>query len=101
MFHSFILLWCNISIKWLNITLKIKLSNSVLNRFKSGIKNGIKVTLKISSNVAADSNDANNFTYKFLLTNTQVSRLCKAFANNSSADVKLSKTQLHKIEQYG
>ena len=34
-----------------------------------------------------------------LLTNTQVSRLCKTFANNSSAIIKLSKTQLHKIEQ--
>ena len=77
------------------------MSNSVLNQVKSGIKNGIKVTLKISSNVVADSNDENNFTYKFLLTNTQVSRLRKAFANNSSADVKLSKTQLHKIEQSG
>ena len=41
------------------------MSNSVLNQFKSGIKNGIKVTLKISSNVVADSNDENNFTYKF------------------------------------
>ena len=32
-----------------------------------------------------------------LLTNTQVSRLRKAFQNNSSADIKLLKTQLHKI----
>ena len=36
-----------------------------------------------------------------LLTNTQVSRLCKAFANNLSANIKLSKTQLHTIEQSG
>ena len=35
------------------------------------------------------------------LTNTQVSRLRKAFANNSSANTKFSKTQLHKIEQSG
>ena len=34
-----------------------------------------------------------------LLANTQVSKLCKAFANSSSANVKLSKTLLHKIEQ--
>ena len=26
-------------------------------------------------------------------------KLCKAFANNSSANIKISKTQLHKIEQ--
>ena len=36
-----------------------------------------------------------------LLTNTQVSKLRKAFANNSSANIKLSKTQLHKIGQSG
>ena len=36
-----------------------------------------------------------------LLTNTQVSKLRKAFANNSSANIKLSKTQLHKIGQLG
>ena len=36
-----------------------------------------------------------------LLTNIQVSKHYKAFANNSSANIKLSKTQLHKIEQLG
>ena len=36
-----------------------------------------------------------------LLTNTQVSRLWKAFANNLSANIKLSKNQLHAIEQSG
>ena len=36
-----------------------------------------------------------------LLTNTQVSRLCKAFASGSLANIKLSKTQLHRIEQLG
>ena len=34
-----------------------------------------------------------------LLTNTKVSKLRKAFAKNSSANIKLSKTQLHKIGQ--
>ena len=34
-----------------------------------------------------------------LLTNTNVKRLRKTFANNSSANIKLSKTQLHKIGQ--
>ena len=36
-----------------------------------------------------------------LLTNTQVSKLRKAFANGSSANIKLSKSQLHKIGQSG
>ena len=36
-----------------------------------------------------------------LLTNIQVSTPCKAFANGSSGNTKLSKTQLHKIGQWG
>ena len=58
------------------------MSNSQLNKLKSGIKNGTEVTLKIFSNVVGDSNDENNIPHKLLLTNTQVSKLCKAFANN-------------------
>ena len=67
-------------------------------------KKSTKVTLKLSSNVASDScdsNDENNFPHKYLLTNTQISKHRKAFANNSAANIKLSKTQLHKIEQAG
>ena len=37
--------------------------------------------------------------HKLLLTNTQVSKLCKAFANSFSSNIKLPKTQLHQIEQ--
>ena len=61
------------------------------------LKDGTEVILKISSNIVGDSNDQNNFLHKLLLTNTQVSRLRKAFANGSSVNMKLSKTQLHKI----
>ena len=78
-------------------TLNIKLCISQLNKLKSGIKNGTEVTLKLSSNVVGNSNDENNFLYNLLLTNTQVSKLHKAFANNSLTNIKLSKTQLHKI----
>ena len=77
------------------------MSNSQFNNLKYGIKNGTEVSLKISSNVAGDSNDQNNFPYKLLLTNAQVSRLRKSFANNSSVNKKLSKIQLHKIRQSG
>ena len=66
---------------------------------KSKIKNDTKVTLTTSSDVVVDSNVEDNFWHTLLLTNTQVSRLCKAFANNYSANIKLSKTQLHKIVQ--
>ena len=79
-------------------TLNVKFSNSQLNNIlKSGVKTDTEVTLKLSSNIAADSNDENNFSHNLLWTNTQVSKLFKAFANNSSANLKLSKTLLHKI----
>ena len=51
-------------------SLNVKLSNSQLNKLKSGIKNNTEVTLKISSNVVGDSNDENNFSHRLLLTNT-------------------------------
>ena len=67
------------------------------------MKNGTEVTLKFSSNVVADFNDQNNFPHKLLSTSTQVSKLCQAFTNGSSGNIKLSKTQLHmhKIGQSG
>ena len=57
--------------------------------------------MKFSSNGVGDSNDENNFAHKLLLINTQVLRLHNAFPNGSSANIKLSKTQLHKIGQSG
>ena len=80
-------------------TLNIKLSIPQLNLLKSGIKNGTEVTFKLSSIAVGGSNDENNFPHKLLLTNTQVSKLRKAFANNFSANIKFSKTHLHKIGQ--
>ena len=73
-------------------TLNVILSYSQLNKLKLGIKNGTEVTFKISSKVVGDSNDENNFLHKLLLTNTPVSKLRKAFANGSSANIKLSKS---------
>ena len=37
------------------------MSNSQLNKLKSGIKNGTELTLKNSSLLAGDSNNENNF----------------------------------------
>ena len=65
-------------------TLNVTFFDSQLNKLKSGIKYGAKVILV-------------TFPRKLLLINTQVSRLCQAFANKSSANIKLSKTQLSKI----
>ena len=82
-------------------TLNVKLSNLQLNKLKSGVKNDTEVTLKLSSNVVGVSNDRNNFPHEFVLTNTQVSKLRKTVANNSSANINLSTTRLHKIGQSG
>ena len=39
--------------------------------------------------------------FNLLLTNTQVSKFCKAFVNNSLVNLKLSKTHLSKMVQLG
>ena len=84
-----------------NDTLNVKLSNSQLNKLKSGIKINTEAILKLSSNVVGDSNDETNFPHKLLLANAQVSRLGKDFVNGSSANIELSITQLLKIWQSG
>ena len=82
-------------------TLNIKLCNSQLDKLKSGIKNTTEVALKILPSVAGNSNDKTHFLHKLLLTNTQVPKFRKAFANNSLTGINLSKTQLYKIRQSG
>ena len=62
-------------------TLNLKLSNSQINKLRYAIKNGTEMILKLSSIVIGDSSDENDFAYKLLLTNTQVSKRCKAFVN--------------------
>ena len=65
---------------------------SQLNKLKSAIKDETEVVLKLSSNMIGDNES--NFRHKLLLTYRQVSNLRKAFANNSSADIKSSKSQI-------
>ena len=48
-----------------------------------------------------NSNDNTNFLHELLLTNRQVANIRKAFARNTSTDIKLSKTQLSKMIQSG
>ena len=64
-------------------TWNLKLSDLSLSKLKLGIKNDTLLTLKISSNALGDSNNKNNSLHKLLVTNTQTSKLCKAFANGS------------------
>ena len=51
--------------------------------------------------MVGDSNDNTNFPHELLLTNRQVANIRKAFAKNTSTDIKLSKTQLSKMIQSG
>ena len=80
-------------------SLNVKLSNSQLNKWKCAIKNETEVVLRLSSNIIGDNE--NNFPHKLLSYNRQASSLRKAFANHSSIDIKLSKTQLSKMMQSG
>ena len=82
-------------------SLNVKLSNLQLNKLKSAIKNETDVVLRLSLNMIGNSDDNTNFSHKLLLTNRQVSSIRKAFAKNTSTDIKLSKTQLSKMIQSG
>ena len=75
-------------------SLNIKLSNSQLNKLKSVIKNETEVVSRLSSKMIGDYETS--FPHKLLLTNRQVSNICKAFANFLSTDIKISKTQISK-----
>ena len=82
-------------------SLNVKLPNSQLSKLKTAIKDENDVVLRLSSNMVGNSNDNTNFPHELLLTNRQVANICKAFAKNTSIDIKLSKTQLSKMIQSG
>ena len=82
-------------------SLNVKLSNSQLNKLKSSIKNETDVVLIISSSMVGNSNDNTNCPHELLLTNRQDENIRKAFAKNTSTDIKLSKTPLSKMIQSG
>ena len=81
--------------------LNTKLSNSQLNKLKSAIENKNEIVIRLSPNMIGDSDDQINFPHELLLTDKQVSSICKAFVNNSSVDIKFSKAQLSKMIQSG
>ena len=77
------------------------MSNSQLNKLKLRIKYSTQVTLKRLSNAVGEYNGKAYFPHKLLLTDTQVSKICKAFTKGLSANTKFSKTQLSKMVQLG
>ena len=80
-------------------SLNVKLSNSELNKLKSAIKNESELVLRLSTNMVGDNET--NFPHKLLLFNRQVSNLRIVFANRSSTNIKLSKTQISSMMQSG
>ena len=64
-------------------SLNVKLSNSQLNKLKSAIKIETEVVLRLLLNMMGNSVDETKFPHKLLLTDRQVSNICKAFENNS------------------
>ena len=64
------------------------------NSFKIRFKIVLIVVLRLSSNMIGNSDNEINFLHKLLSTNRQV-------GNNSSTDIKLSKTQLSRMIQPG
>ena len=70
-------------------SLNVKLSYSHINKLQSAAKNETGVVLRLSLNMVGD--DKTNFPHKLLLTNRQVTNLCKAFANKSSTDINYQK----------
>ena len=82
-------------------SLNVKLSNSQFNNLESAIKNETEIALRLSSNMIGNFDDKTNFPDELLLAHRQVANLRKAFANNSSTNIKLWKTELSEMIQSG
>ena len=68
------------------------MSNSQLNKLKSGINNGTEVDSNFSSNMIGDSNDEISFPHKLSLIHTQVSRIRTTLnKHGSSANINYQK----------
>ena len=78
-------------------TIKVKLSDSQLNKLKSAVKNKQGTTLRMSARMFS----TDTLPHELLLTTRQTTRLRNAIENNISTDIKLSKAQISKIIQPG
>ena len=75
----------------------VKLSDTQLKKLKNAVKNKTGTTLRISLKMF----NGNNLPHELLLTTRQETKLRNAFNNNISTDLKLSKAQISKINQFG
>ena len=72
-------------------SVNVKLSGPQLNKLEVAIKNETELVLRLSPNMIGDSKDEANFPHELLLTDRQVSSICKAFSNNSSVILNFQK----------
>ena len=75
----------------------VKLSDSQLNKLKSAVKNQTGIALRMNIKMF----NGNNLPHELLLTTRKKTELTIAIENNMSTDIKLSKTQISKINQSG
>ena len=75
----------------------VKLSDSQIKKLKDSVKDNTGTTLRISLKIFS----GNNLPHELLLTTRQKTKIRNAFNNNTSTDLKLSKTQINKIIQSG
>ena len=74
---------------------RLKLTKTELNKFKSPSKNKTEAILRINKKNFEDE----ELPHELFLTTRQITKIRDAFANNMSTDTKLSKTQICKIIQ--
>ena len=75
----------------------VKLSDSQIKKLKDVVKDNTGKTLRISLKMF----NGNDLPHELLLTTRQKTKIRNAFNNNTSTDLKLSKTQINKIIQSG
>ena len=73
----------------------VRLSDSQLKKLKDAVSNNTGTTLRISLKMF----NGKNLPHELLLTTRQKTKIRNAFNNNTSADIKFSKTKINKIIQ--
>ena len=76
---------------------KVKLTNTQLNKLKSGAKNKAGTILRLNKKNFEDE----ELSHELFLTTRQTTKIRNVFANNLSTDIKLSKAQISKVIQSG
>ena len=76
---------------------RVKLTNTQLNKLKSAVKNKPGTKLRMNQKNFGDE----KLPHELILTTKESTKIRNAFANNISEDIKLSKPQVSKIIQSG